>query len=326
MLIKRPSDILPSEITPRSVFRDRRRFMRDTAGLATAAMFGGGLSMLAPRPAGALATDGNAAGTKLEGVVESDYRVDDELTPYDDITSYNNFYEFGTDKRDPKRHSGDFRPQPWTVKVLGECEKPGEYHYEDIVTPHRLEERIYRLRCVEAWSMVVPWVGIPLGAVLTRFAPTSKAKYVAFRTVFRPEEMRGQRRPILDWPYVEGLRIDEAIHPLTLLTVGLYGEVLPNQNGAPIRLVVPWKYGFKSIKSIATIEFTEDEPPTSWNLAASNEYGFYSNVNPDVSHPRWSQKRERRIGELFKRETLMFNGYTDQVASLYAGMDLKASY
>ena len=326
MLIKRPSDILPSEITPRSVFRDRRRFMRDTAGLATAAMFGGGLSMLAPRPAGALATDGNAAGTKLEGVVESDYRVDDELTPYDDITSYNNFYEFGTDKRDPKRHSGDFRPQPWTVKVLGECEKPGEYHYEDIVTPHRLEERIYRLRCVEAWSMVVPWVGIPLGAVLTRFAPTSKAKYVAFRTVFRPEEMRGQRRPILDWPYVEGLRIDEAIHPLTLLTVGLYGEVLPNQNGAPIRLVVPWKYGFKSIKSIATIEFTEDEPPTSWNLAASNEYGFYSNVNPDVSHPRWSQKRERRIGELFKRETLMFNGYADQVASLYAGMDLKASY
>ena len=326
MLIKRPSDILPSEITPRSVFRDRRRFMRDTAGLATAAMVGGGLSLLGPRPAGALATDPNATGTKLEGVVESDFRVDDELTPYDDITSYNNFYEFGTDKRDPKRHSGDFRPQPWTVKVLGECEKPGEYHYEDIVAPHRLEERIYRLRCVEAWSMVIPWVGIPLGMVLTRFAPTSRAKYVAFRTVFRPEEMRGQRRPILDWPYVEGLRIDEAIHPLTLLTVGLYGEVLPNQNGAPIRLVVPWKYGFKSIKSIAAIEFTEDEPPTSWNLAAPNEYGFYSNVNPDVSHPRWSQKRERRIGELFKRETLMFNGYADQVASLYAGMDLKANY
>ena len=326
MLIKRPSDILPSEITPRSVFRDRRRFMRDTAGLATAAMVGGGLSLLGSRPAGALATDPNATGTKLEGVVESDFRVDDELTPYDDITSYNNFYEFGTDKRDPKRHSGDFRPQPWTVKVLGECEKPGEYHYEDIVAPHRLEERIYRLRCVEAWSMVIPWVGIPLGMVLTRFAPTSRAKYVAFRTVFRPEEMRGQRRPILDWPYVEGLRIDEAIHPLTLLTVGLYGEVLPNQNGAPIRLVVPWKYGFKSIKSIAAIEFTEDEPPTSWNLAAPNEYGFYSNVNPDVSHPRWSQKRERRIGELFKRETLMFNGYAHQVASLYAGMDLKANY
>ena len=326
MLIKRPSDIVPSEITPRSVFRDRRRFMRDTAGLATAAMFGGGLSLLGPRAAGALATDPDAVGTKLEGVVETDFRVDDELTPYDDITSYNNFYEFGTDKRDPKRHSGDFKPHPWTVKVLGECEKPGEYHYEDIVAPHRLEERIYRLRCVEAWSMVIPWVGIPLGAVLTRFAPTSKAKYVAFRTVFRPEEMRGQRRPILDWPYVEGLRIDEAVHPLSLLAVGLYGEVLPNQNGAPIRLVVPWKYGFKSIKSIAAIEFTENEPPTSWNIAAPNEYGFYSNVNPDVSHPRWSQKRERRIGELFKRETLMFNGYADQVASLYAGMDLKANY
>ena len=326
MLIRRPADILPSEITPRSVFRDRRRFMRDTAGLATAAMFGGGLSLLGPRAAGALATDKNATGPKLEGVVESDYRVDDELTPYADITSYNNFYEFGTDKRDPQRHSGSFRPHPWTVKVLGECEKPGEYHYEDIVAPHRLEERIYRLRCVEAWSMVIPWVGIPLGTVLKRFAPTSKAKYVAFRTVFRPEEMRGQNRPILDWPYVEGLRIDEAIHPLALLTVGLYGEVLPNQNGAPIRLVVPWKYGFKSIKSIATIEFTEHEPPTSWNRAAANEYGFYSNVNPDVSHPRWSQKRERRIGELFKRETLMLNGYADQVASLYAGMDLKANY
>ena len=326
MLIKRPSDILPSEITPRSVFHDRRRFMRDTAGLATAAMFGGALSLMGSRPAGAIATDENATGTKLEGVVETDYRVDDELTPYDDITSYNNFYEFGTDKRDPKRHSGDFRPHPWTIQVLGECEKPGEYHYEDIVAPHRLEERIYRLRCVEAWSMVIPWVGIPLGAVLTRFSPTSKAKYVAFRTVFRPEEMRGQHRPILDWPYVEGLRIDEAVHPLSLLAVGLYGEVLPNQNGAPIRLVVPWKYGFKSIKSIAAIEFTEDEPPTSWNLAAPNEYGFYSNVNPEVSHPRWSQRRERRIGELFKRETLMFNGYADQVASLYAGMDLEASY
>ena len=326
MLIKRPNDIQPSEITPRSIFRDRRRFMRDSAGLATAAMLGGGLSLLGPRAAGALAADENATGPKLEGVVESAYRVDEELTPYSDITSYNNFYEFGTDKRDPSRHAGDFTPRPWTVKVLGECEKPGEYDYEDIVKPHRLEERIYRLRCVEAWSMVIPWVGIPLADVLPRFAPTSKAKYVAFQTVFRPEEMRGQRRHILDWPYVEGLRIDEAMHPLTLLTVGLYGEVLPNQNGAPIRLVLPWKYGFKSIKSIASIEFTEQEPPTSWNRAAANEYGFYSNVNPTVSHPRWSQKRERRIGELFKRETLMFNGYADQVASLYTGMNLRANY
>ena len=326
MLIKRPSDIPSSEITPSSVFRDRRRFMRESAGLATAAMLGGGLSLLGPRTARALATDEDATGPKLADVVESEYRVDEELTPYADITSYNNFYEFGTDKRDPKRYSGDFRPRPWTVKVLGECEKPGEYDYEDLVAPHRLEERIYRLRCVEAWSMVVPWVGIPLAAVLPRFAPTSRAKYVAFRTVFRPEEMRGQKRPILDWPYVEGLRIDEAMHPLTLLAVGLYGETLPNQNGAPIRLVVPWKYGFKSIKSIAAIELTEDEPPTSWNLAAPREYGFYSNVNPNVSHPRWSQRRERRIGELFKRDTLMFNGYAEQVAGLYAGMDLAASY
>ena len=326
MLIKRPPDIRPSEITPPTVFRDRRRFMRESAGLATAAMLGGGLSLLGPRAAGAIATDKDATGQKLENVVESEYRVDEELTPYSKVTSYNNFYEFGTDKGDPKRYSGDFRPHPWTVKVLGECEKPGEYDYDDIVAPHRLEERIYRLRCVEAWSMVIPWVGIPLAAVLPRFAPTSRAKYVAFRTVFRPEEMRGQKRRNLDWPYVEGLRMDEAMHPLTLLTVGLYGEVLPNQNGAPIRLVIPWKYGFKSIKSIVAIEFTEDEPPTTWNIAAPHEYGFYSNVNPEVSHPRWSQKRERRIGELFKRETLMFNGYADQVAGLYAGMDLKANY
>ena len=326
MLIKRPDDVQPSEITPRSIFRDRRRFMRDTAGVATAAMLGGGLSLLGPRWAGALATDPEATGQKLEGVVESAWRVDEELTPYSDITSYNNFYEFGTDKRDPARHAKNFTPLPWKVEVLGECEKPGEYDYDDIVKPHALEERIYRLRCVEAWSMVVPWVGVPLADVLARFAPTSKAKYVAFRTVFRPEEMRGQTRAILDWPYVEGLRIDEAMHPLALLAVGLYGEVLPNQNGAPIRLVVPWKYGFKSIKSIVAIEFTEEQPPTTWNLAAPNEYGFYSNVNPEVSHPRWSQKRERRIGELFKRETLMFNGYADEVAGLYTGMSLRKNY
>ena len=235
--------------------------------------------------AGALAADENATGPKLEGVVESAYRVDEELTPYSDITSYNNFYEFGTDKRDPSRHAGDFTPRPWTVKVLGECEKPGEYDYEDIVKPHRLEERIYRLRCVEAWSMVIPWIGIPLADVLPRFAPTSKAKYVAFRTVFRPEEMRGQRRHILDWPYVEGLRIDEAMHPLTLLTVGLYGEVLPNQNGAPIRLVLPWKYGFKSIKSVASIEFTEQEPPTSWKPGSSERVRVLLERKPDRLPP-----------------------------------------
>ena len=327
MLIKRPSDILPSEITPRQNFLDRRRFMRGSAGIATAMMVGAGLASFgARRAAAALATDPEAEGPKLDGVVESEFRVDEELTPYSDITSYNNFYEFGTDKRDPARYAGEFTPHPWTVRVLGECEKPGEYAYDDIVKPHQLEERIYRLRCVEAWSMVIPWIGIPLGDVLARFAPTSKAKYVAFRTVLRPEQMRGQRRGILDWPYVEGLRIDEAMHPLTLLTVGLYGEALPNQNGAPIRLVVPWKYGFKSIKSVVAIEFTETQPPTTWNLAAAREYGFYSNVNPEVDHPRWSQARERRIGELFKRKTLMFNGYADQVASLYAGMDLAANY
>ena len=327
MLIKQPSDIPPSEITPPQVFLDRRRFMRDSAGMAAAAMFGAGLAPFGVRTAeAALATDPDARGPRLEGVVESEFRADEELTPYADITSYNNFYEFGTDKRDPSRHAGDFVPRPWSVQVLGECAKPGEYDYEDIVNPHRLEERIYRLRCVEAWSMVIPWVGIPLGDVLARFEPTSKAKYVAFRTVLRPEQMPGQRRSILDWPYVEGLRIDEAMHPLTLLAVGLYGEVLPNQNGAPIRLVVPWKYGFKSIKSIVSIEFTESQPPTTWNLAATREYGFYSNVNPKVDHPRWSQARERRIGDLFKRDTLMFNGYADQVADLYAGMDLATNY
>ena len=327
MLIKQPSDIPPSEITPPQVFLDRRRFMRDSAGMAAAAMFGAGLAPFGVRTAeAALATDPDARGPRLEGVVESEFRTDEELTPYADITSYNNFYEFGTDKRDPSRHAGDFVPRPWSVQVLGECAKPGEYDYEDIVKPHRLEERIYRLRCVEAWSMVIPWVGIPLGDVLARFEPTSKAKYVAFRTVLRPEQMPGQRRSILDWPYVEGLRIDEAMHPLTLLAVGLYGEVLPNQNGAPIRLVAPWKYGFKSIKSIVSIELTETQPPTTWNMAATREYGFYSNVNPKVDHPRWSQARERRIGELFKRDTLMFNGYADQVAGLYAGMDLAANY
>ena len=327
MLITQPSDIPSSEITPPQVFLDRRRFMRDSAGMAAAAMFGAGLAPFGVRTAeAALATDPDARGPRLEGVVESEFRADEELTPYADITSYNNFYEFGTDKRDPSRHAGDFVPRPWSVQVLGECAKPGEYDYEDIVKPHRLEERIYRLRCVEAWSMVIPWVGIPLGDVLARFEPTSKAKYVAFRTVLRPEQMPGQRRSILDWPYVEGLRIDEAMHPLTLLAVGLYGEVLPNQNGAPIRLVAPWKYGFKSIKSIVSIEFTETQPPTTWNMAATREYGFYSNVNPKVDHPRWSQARERRIGELFKRDTLMFNGYADQVAGLYAGMDLAANY
>jgi sulfoxide reductase catalytic subunit YedY len=323
MLIKRPDSIRPSEITPREVYLDRRRFIARAGAIAGAATLPG----LAPAPAHALATDPASPGNRLAGVVETDYAVPGEaLTDWKTVTTYNNFYEFGTDKGDPAERSGDFKPRPWSLKVLGECDKPGDYDLEDFLKPHRLEERIYRFRCVEAWSMVVPWVGIALRDMLKRFEPNSRAKYVAFRTVFRPAEMPGQNLPILEWPYVEGLRIDEAMHPLTLMVVGLYGEVLPNQNGAPLRLMVPWKYGFKSIKSIVTIRFTETQPPTSWNIAAPSEYGFYSNVNPEVDHPRWSQASERRVGEFFRVPTPMFNGYADQVAGLYAGMNLRKQF
>ena len=318
MLIKMsrngPGNVRPSEITPRQVWRGRRELLK-SAGFGIAAL---------AAPA-ALWTPRAHARHKLEGIARSEWTVDDELTSMEDVTSYNNFYEFGTGKGDPARNSGAFKPRPWSVHVHGECGKPGEVAYEDLIHPHRIEERVYRFRCVEAWSMVVPWAGVPLGDVLKRFEPTSNAKYVAFETVYRPEEMPGQRRGFLDWPYVEGLRIDEAMHPLAFLAIGLYGEELPNQNGAPIRLVVPWKYGFKSIKSISSIGFTEHEPPATWNQQAPREYGFYSNVNPNVDHPRWSQKRERRIGGgLFagKIPTLMFNGYEKEVAPLYAGMDL----
>jgi sulfoxide reductase catalytic subunit YedY len=324
MLIKRPDPIKPSEITPQRSYLDRRRFIARAGAIAGAATLPG---MLLPGEAAALAKDAKSPGATLPGVVETQYTVKgEELTPWDTVTRYNNFYEFGTDKGDPAERSGNFKPKPWSLKVLGECAKPGDYDLEDFLKPHALEERIYRFRCVEAWSMVVPWIGIPLGDILKRFEPTSKAKYVAFRTVFRPAEMPGQRLQILDWPYVEGLRIDEAMHPLALMVVGLYGEVLPNQNGAPFRLMVPWKYGFKSIKSVVTIRFTETMPPTSWNIANPHEYGFYSNVNPEVDHPRWTQSSERRVGEFFRVPTPMFNGYTDQVASLYAGMDLKKFY
>ncbi|MBL6929350.1 MAG: protein-methionine-sulfoxide reductase catalytic subunit MsrP [Rhodospirillales bacterium] len=316
MLIKvtRPTDIKSSEITPKSVFLNRRKFLK------TAAVAGAGLAV------GQLLPDQAWAGRKLDGIVKGRFATDEEQTSFMSVTSYNNFYEFGTDKNDPVKNSGAFKAKPWTVEIAGECEKPGTYAFEDVIKPHRLEERIYRLRCVEAWSMVVPWVGVPLGDVIKRFAPTSAAKYVAFETIVRPEEMPGQKRPILPWPYVEGLRMDEAMNPLTLLAVGLYGEELLNQNGAPIRLVLPWKYGFKSIKSIVKITFTEKEPPCTWNQQASHEYGFYANVNPQVDHPRWSQAKERRIGEFFKRETLMFNGYADEVASLYSGLDLQRYY
>jgi sulfoxide reductase catalytic subunit YedY len=262
----------------------------------------------------------------IANVTKGPFATDESQTDYGDATRYNNFYEFGTDKGDPKEYSGSLVTRPWSVAIKGEVGKPGTIAFEDLIKPHTPEERIYRHRCVEAWSMVIPWVGFPLGDVLKRFEPTSKAKYVAFRTLLDPQQMPGQRRPVLDWPYTEGLRLDEAMHPLTILAIGMYGHVLPNQNGAPLRLVVPWKYGFKGIKSIVAIRLTETQPPTAWNTSAPNEYGFYSNVNPAVDHPRWSQKTERRIGEFRRRATLPFNGYGDQVAGLYAGMDLTKFY
>ena len=255
--------------------------------------------------------------------------TDEAVSSREAITTFNNFYEFGTDKSDPVKHSKAFKPTPWSVAIEGFCNKPGTYTLEDIVKPHPLEERVYRHRCVEGWSLVIPWVGFPLGDLLKRFEPTGNAKFVELTTVLRPEEMPGQRRrfpAILPWPYVEGLRIDEAMHPLAILAVGIYGEDLLNQNGAPLRLVVPWKYGFKGIKSIVRIRLVETMPPTTWNLAASNEYGFYANVNPEVDHPRWSQRVERRIGNFRQIPTLMFNGYADQVAALYAGMDLRQNF
>jgi len=317
MLIKKAPDIRAAEITPQSLYLRRRAFIQ-AAGLTTAAALTGGLGGVEPVAA--------ARGEKLTIAKKSPFSTDEKLTPFKDVTTYNNFYEFGVDKGDPARYSGDFKPQPWSVAVSGLCHKPGVYTLEDMLRPHPLEERIYRMRCVEGWSMVIPWVGFPLGDLLKRFEPTGNAKFVEFTTVLRPEEMPGQRRQILPWPYVEGLRLDEAMHPLTILAVGLYGETLPNQNGAPLRLVVPWKYGFKGIKSIVQITFVETEPMNTWQIMTPREYGFYSNVNPQVDHPRWSQARERRIGEFFKRDTLMFNGYGDQVASLYAGMDLRKYY
>lgn len=318
MLIKisKNSDITESDVTDELVYQERRKFIKNSTAL-TALTLMPALSLMSPISLSKL-NFGNA--------IQSDYSTNDELTPIDAITSYNNFYELGSDKGDPKQNAHRLKVKPWSIKVEGECEKPGEFDLEDFILPAMLEERIYRLRCVEAWSMVIPWVGVELGPILKRFKPTSKAKFVQFFTIYDPENLPGQKRSVLDWPYREGLRIDEAMHPLSILAVGLYGKELPNQNGAPLRLVVPWKYGFKSIKSIVNIRFTEEQPDTSWNIAAPREYGFYSNVNPNVDHPRWSQKRERRIGEFLKRETLPFNGYTDDVASLYEGMDLKKYY
>jgi sulfoxide reductase catalytic subunit YedY len=299
MVIKRPPDVPSSEITPEPLFWDRRRFIQVAAG------------------AGALAAAGLVAPRFLRGrATPSGFLVSpgaEELTPYEDVTTYNNFYEFGTDKRDPSRHAHSLRTRPWTVEVDGEVHKPRVFDIDELLTRY-------------PWSMVIPWMWFELNKLLNDVEPTSHARYVAFQTLYDLEQMPGQRSRVLAWPYVEGLRLDEAMHPLTILCTGLYGKELPNQNGAPIRIVVPWKYGFKSIKSIVKIRLVRTQPPTSWSRSAPHEYGFYSNVNPEVDHPRWSQKRERRIGEFRKRETLMFNGYGEQVAGLYAGLDLQEHY
>jgi sulfoxide reductase catalytic subunit YedY len=318
MLIKTVGEIPSSQITDEKLYLNRRQFMRAT----TAALAGAAAVSVAPGSPGlGLAS----AETPLLNVKKGPFGTDEPMNKPDEIAGYNNFYEFGTDKGDPARNAGRLKTFPWTVKIDGLVDKPGDYHIEDLLK-FPLEERVYRLRCVEAWSMVIPWVGFPLNELLKRVSPQPKAKYVAFTTLMRPSEMPGQMGEALQWPYVEGLRLDEAMHPLTILSVGLYGKTLLNQNGAPIRLVVPWKYGFKSIKSVVRIKLVEKEPPTSWNLSNSREYGFYSNVNPEVDHPRWTQARERRLGEFLRRPTLKFNGYGDQVASLYSGMDLKKNY
>lgn len=305
MLIKKPADIPSSDITPEGVYLNRRHFMLGSAGLLLSAET---LAVLAAKKSPLSTLAGNDKANSLK-----------------EIAGYNNFYEFGTDKSDPAANAGSLKTSPWNVLVDGEVAKPRSFGIEQLLKMP-LEERVYRLRCVEGWSMVIPWVGFPLASLLKQMNPTSRAKYVAFETLQRPAEMPGQRGRVLDWPYREGLRMDEAMHPLTILAVGLYNDVLPNQNGAPIRLVVPWKYGFKSIKSIVRIHLQETMPATSWNRANAREYGFYSNVNPEVDHPRWSQASERRIGEFFKRKTLMFNGYADQVAGLYRGLDLRKNY
>jgi methionine sulfoxide reductase catalytic subunit len=324
-----PPEPPSSEHTPERLYLRRREFLKN-AGLfgATAAGVGGALYLLGreqTHPLQRLVPDGGLAQVPTAGG-PSPFSTDEARTPFEDVTTYNNFYEFGLDKNDPAQHAHTLRTRPWTVRIDGECHRPQTLDIDQLTRLFPPEDRVYRMRCVEAWSMVIPWQGLELGKLLARVEPTSRAKYVAFTTLLDPEQMPGQRRGVLDWPYVEGLRLDEAQHPLTLLAVGLYGRTLPNQNGAPLRLVVPWKYGFKGIKSIVRIELTEKQPPTTWNLAGPSEYGFYANVNPEVDHPRWSQATERRIGEFRRRPTLPFNGYAEQVAGLYAGLDLRQNY
>ncbi|MBI4392004.1 MAG: protein-methionine-sulfoxide reductase catalytic subunit MsrP [candidate division NC10 bacterium] len=317
MLIRRAPDIKSSEITDYRLYLNRRAFLKGAAALA-----------LAPAVRAAAAPP---AGQPLKAARNPAFTVEDAPTDFKSVTSYNNFYEFGPNKEDPARLAHLLKPRPWTVVVDGHVKRPKTYDVDELMRLAPLEERVYRLRCVEAWSMVIPWIGYPLASLIKRVEPTGQAKFVQFTTLLDPEQFPAQRGGLfafssLDWPYAEGLRLDEAMHPLALLTFGLYGQVLPNQNGAPVRMVVPWKYGFKSAKSIVRIRFVGEQPKTTWEQAAPQEYGFYSNVNPTVNHPRWSQATERRIGEFFRRKTLMFNGYADQVASLYAGMDLRKHY
>ena len=304
MLIRKSPDIPSREITPEELYVSRRQF------IGVVGIIGAGAAI------GALPSCARADG----------HQRGDEPTPYEDVTTYNNYYEFGTGKRDPADRAGNFRTRPWSVAVEGLVRRPATYNLEDLVRPHRQEERVYRMRCVEGWSMVIPWLGFPLRDFIRRVEPLPSARYVEFTTLHDPRQMPGHRRDVLDWPYVEGLRLDEAMHPLTSRATGLYGRPLPNQNGAPLRLVVPWKYGFKGIKAIVKMRFTETQPATAWNKAAPHEYGFYANVNPNVDHPRWSQAKERRIGEFRRRDTLMFNGYADQVAQMYADMDLRRHF
>lgn len=308
MIIRRSPGIPYSQVTPKNVYLNRRRFL--AGGAAALGMAAG----IAP------------AAVKLNATVKSPFSTSEKQNSYQDVTHYNNFYEFGTSKDQPAKLASTLRTSPWTISIEGEVSKPRVFDVDAVMRMAPLEERIYRLRCVEAWSIVVPWIGFSLSTLLKQVEPTSKAKFVAFESLYDPKQMPAGKYAGIPLPYQEGLRLDEAMHPLALLCVGLYGEVLPNQNGAPVRLVVPWKYGFKSIKSIVKIRFTEKQPPATWNLSAPSEYGFYSNVNPEVDHPRWSQAKERRLGEFGKRNTLKFNGYGDQVASLYSGLDLRKSF
>jgi sulfoxide reductase catalytic subunit YedY len=320
MLIKKAEDIRSSEITPKSLYLNRRKFLAGAAMAGAAAAAGLGLREISSPSLTAL------AGNKINGLKKSPFSTTETITPYNDVTHYNNYYEFSTEKDEPAELAKNFRKRPWKVKIDGLVQKKQELDIDTILKMAPPEERIYRHRCVEGWSIVVPWIGFSLSELIKRANPTSKAKFVEFTTILDMTQMPGQQRDVLQWPYVEGLRMDEAMHPLTLLCFGMYGEDLPNQDGAPLRLVVPWKYGFKSAKALVRVRFTEKQPMNTWQLSAPREYGFYSNVNPNVDHPRWSQAKERRLGEFFKRPTLMFNGYGDQVASLYAGMDLKKNF